>query len=175
MFTLHTRLALLGLPLEPTKQRTAYTGDILLSSDLCRGGDTYRSTYSMFLPRPTVIPYYLDLPDYPPSYHMVERWQRVAPFTFTLEELNLAESWHGGMYTMLYALSSTGNLTPSKLPPRWYENTADRYYSLFNELRAELITILLNHPDHPDTQILADFTDRVGFYLECIQPRTTDN
>ena len=174
MFTLHTRLALNDLSLTPAAQRTAYTGDVILSSDMNKAGPTFRRLYSIFLPRPTVIPTHQEPYEYPPPYHMVERFERVPRYVFTLQELSLTESWHSGQHSMLYAIGSTGDLTPSPLLRRHHQNHVDRYYSLFTELHSELQSIITHTPDHPDVNDLHDFAQRVNFYLARIQPRTSD-
>jgi hypothetical protein len=174
MFTLHTRLALQHQDLSHPAQRYIYTGDVLLCSSMTPAGPIYRRLYSIFLPRPTVIPTHQEPYDYPPPYHMVERFERVPRYVFTLQELSLTESWHSGQHSMLYAIGSTGDLTPSPLLRRHYQNNADRYYSLFLELHSELQSIITHAPSHPDVNNLHDFAQRVNFYLKRIQPRTSD-
>lgn len=174
MFTLHTRLALNDLALTHPEQRTAYTGDVLLSSDFTKAGPTFRRLYSIFLPRPTVIHPHLEHYPYPPPYDMVEQFSRVPLYTFTPKELSLAESWHSGQHSMMYAITSVGNLTPNRLLQRHYQNNADRYYALFHELHSELQSIIHNTPDHPDVTDLHDFAQRVQSYLNRLQPRTSD-
>ena len=170
MFTLHTRIALLHLPLTPEAQRCFYTGDVVLSSNLVRSGPIYRRQYSAFLPRPN---YPLKVEDYkyPPPGDMIERWSRVEPFKFTDDNIKLATEWHGGQQTMLYALSSTGNLTPGPVRPGWCRCTADHYYSLYDSLKWELNDIIKAHPAHPDIPDIKLLHSRLNLYLQRIEPR----
>lgn len=171
MFTLHTRLALQHRDLTHPAQRNTYTGDIILCSNITTAGPIYRRLYSIFLPRPTVIPDHLEPYNYPPPGDMVERWQRVEPFKFTPDNITLASEWHGGQHTLLYALSSSGNLTPGSNRPSWCQCTADHYFALYGELKAEVNAIIKAHPAHPDIHQLKFLHARLNLYLKRIEPR----
>jgi hypothetical protein len=102
---------------------------------------------------------------------MVERWQRVEPFKFIHDSITLASEWHGGQHTLLYALSSTGNLTPGSNRPSWCQCTADHYFAIYDELKAELNDIIKSHPVHPDVTPLKILHARLKLYLKRIEPR----
>jgi hypothetical protein len=56
------------------------------------------------------------------------------------EFVSLASDWHGGQDSMLYAIASTGNLTPRALS--WDENNDAHQVHLFSILEMELRIIL---------------------------------
>jgi hypothetical protein len=55
----------------------------------------------------------------------------------------IASQWYGGMDDMLYAVSSTGNLTCGMIAPRGCENDVRKHYlQIWRELAADIHTAL---------------------------------
>ena len=56
---------------------------------------------------------------------------------FTADELSVADQWHGGLSSMLYAIASTGALRRGSIRPRYCETDAEWFIHIAERLADE--------------------------------------
>ena len=71
----------------------------------------------------------------------------------TDEELTLAQDWHGGQASMLYAVASTGALTRGSMQPIYVDTDEEWNAALLHTLIRELTTCeMVDYPDDDEVR-----------------------
>jgi hypothetical protein len=70
------------------------------------------------------------------------------------EQLDLANDWHGGQASMLYAIASTGALSRGTVRPYDVGTVAEWNVDLLGRLHGELVRTAQEADDHHDSAIL---------------------
>lgn len=91
---------------------------------------------------------------------------------FDADELTVAEQWHGGQSSMLYAIASTGALRRGSIRPRYCETDAEWFAYLASRLAEEaesLIAVAQKFGEANDVPVLERIAAKARAAAEAVR------